>query len=133
MSNDLPIDSVDLNPFDQSIKGTRMELQLTGIMADLLLKINYSISIDTPDHILERQLTLLESYLDPYLSDKEQKKINDLDEELDNAINSFHPKVREKQSRILFKKYLEKKMKILMGCAYKQDILPGRIKTMKKI
>lgn len=133
MSKNDDVDSVDFNPFDNSIKGTRMELQLTGIMADLLLKINYSISIDAPDHIIERQLTLLEGYLDPYLSPTEQKKIAELDKSFNDAIEKIHPKYRAKQSLKIFKDYLEAKTKILMGCAYKQDILPGRIKTMKPI
>lgn len=128
------IESVTFNPFSEEneIIGTRMEIQLSGVVADLLLKL-HDILPYASNQIVERHLTLLEGYFEPYLSDAEKKAIAALDAEASKQIERFHPLDRGRAAIRIYNDYIEKKMKILMTCAYNQDLLPGRIRTMNPL
>lgn len=125
---DNPVDSVAIDPFDDII-GTRMEVQLSGIIADLLLK-THSILPFASNEVISRHLTFLEAYFDPYLKEEERNLIDQLDKDIEKKLLKTHPVERKKQASLLYTNYIENKLKILMNCAYSQDMIPGRIKTM---
>lgn len=128
---DNPIESVDIDPFADII-GTRMEVQLSGIIADLLLK-THSILPYASNEVIERHLTFLEAYFDPYLKPEERERIQELDEGIKKRLDSVHPLEKKKIASRLYNDYIEKKLKVLMNCAYSQDMIPGRIKTMRDL
>jgi len=128
---DNPIDSVGVDPFNDII-GTRMEVQLSGIIADLLLK-THSILAFASNQVIERHLTFLEAYFDAYLTGEERKRIAALDDDIQAKLKKVHPADRKDKISFLYNNYIEKKLKILMNCAYSQDMIPGRIKTMEKL
>lgn len=127
------IDKVPINPFNEdNIIGTRMEIQLSGVIADLLLK-THSILPYASNQVIERHLTWLEAYFDPYLSKEEKTKIADLDGNITKKIDRIHPVDRNRLVPRMYNDYIEAKLKVLMNCAYKQDMIPGRIRTMDKL
>ena len=128
------IDQVAIDPFnaDNKIIGTRMEIQLSGVIADLLLKF-HSILPYANNQMIERHLTVLEAYFDPYLSDQERKRIDDLDRTMIDKLEKIHPTKQSEYRQRFYNEYIEKKLKILMNCASSQDLLPGRIRTMEKL